>query len=349
MATFPIDTSCASSSHGWQIEELVRRIQIHGVDFDERFLAHLISDYFGRSHSAGIYLLSDAVQMYLRERPAGSGPKFQRDAFAALTSFIDAVGNLPIHELSHIHICKMRDALLERGLTASTVRKQTSFLNAEVRKAFQILDIDRLSLFRDLTIRGEGGDRRAIPVVTQAQLSEVRSHLLLASRRTYKLVALLQMNTGLRISEPVFARLDDCVLEHDIPHIWVRPNALSSRKNKSSIRAVPLVGVSLWAAKRLALQAQIAGSEWLVPDYARFNGNTSCSAAINQHLKAFDFRSHMFRHALVDRMKARNDIPLRLAESITGHSSKGSEYDNYGTVGYTLEQKLAVLKSIAIE
>jgi hypothetical protein len=56
----------------------------------------------------------------------------------------------------------------------------------------------------------------------------------------------------------------------------------------------------------------------------------------------------MFRHAIIDRMKACNDIPTRLAESITGHYSGGSEFNNYGTVGYTLEQKLEVLKRIEI-
>jgi hypothetical protein len=47
-------------------------------------------------------------------------------------------------------------------------------------------------------------------------------------------------------------------------------------------------------------------------------------------------------------MKACNDIPTRLSESITRHSSGGSEFNNYGTVGYTLEQKLEVLNRIAI-
>jgi integrase len=123
---------------------------------------------------------------------------------------------------------------------------------------------------------------------------------------------------------------------------------LSNRKNKSSIRAVPLVGTSLYAAQRLFDFAQGEGTEWLVPEYAHYHGSNSCSAILNKHLKDLDFRSHMFRHALIDRMKACNDIPTRLAESITGHSSGGSEFNNYGTVGYTLEQKLEVLKRIAI-
>lgn len=46
------------------------------------------------------------------------------------------------------------------------------------------------------------------------------------------------------------------------------------------------------------------GSEWLVPEYAHYHGSNSCSAILNKHLKDLDFRSHMFRHALIDRMKA---------------------------------------------
>ena len=56
----------------------------------------------------------------------------------------------------------------------------------------------------------------------------------------------------------------------------------------------------------------------------------------------------MFRHGLIDRMKPCNDIPTRLAESITGHSSGGSEFNNYGTIGYTLKQKLDVLNRIVV-
>jgi integrase len=56
----------------------------------------------------------------------------------------------------------------------------------------------------------------------------------------------------------------------------------------------------------------------------------------------------MFRHAFIDRLKACNDIPTKLAESITGHHSGGSEFDMYGSVGYTLEQKLAVVSRVAV-
>jgi hypothetical protein len=47
-------------------------------------------------------------------------------------------------------------------------------------------------------------------------------------------------------------------------------------------------------------------------------------------------------------LKACNDIPLPLAESITGHGRNATDFAKYGTVGYSLEQKLEVIKKIEI-
>ena len=57
---------------------------------------------------------------------------------------------------------------------------------------------------------------------------------------------------------------------------------------------------------------------------------------------------NLFRHGFIDRLKACNDVPTRIAESITGHSSGKSEFHIYGTVGYTLEQKLAVVERVVV-
>jgi integrase len=322
-------------------------VKVKGIEFEEDFVAELISKYFSNRNPSNEARLSDALQIYISESTAGDGRKFRGDALNSFRKFVNLIGDLHLSELRHIHICRFRDYLFETGLTPVTVRKQTAIMSAMLNIAFRHLDIDRLSPFRGLHIPGENEHKRSMRTVTRDLLLEVKQRLL-TRVKPYKLIGLIQLNTGMRLSEPVFARLDDLVLDHPIPHLWIRRNELSNRKNKSSIRAVPLVGTSLYAAQRLFDFAQGEGTEWLVPEYAHYHGSNSCSAILNKHLKDLDFRSHMFRHALIDRMKACNDIPTRLAESITGHSSGGSEFNNYGTVGYTLEQKLEVLKRIAI-
>jgi integrase len=56
----------------------------------------------------------------------------------------------------------------------------------------------------------------------------------------------------------------------------------------------------------------------------------------------------MFRHAFIDRLKARNDVPLPLAESITGHGRGQTDFAVYGSVGYTLEQKVDVIRKVLV-
>jgi integrase len=188
---------------------------------------------------------------------------------------------------------------------------------------------------------------RTMAPITQEQLCKVKAHLL-SHPIPSRLAALIQLNTGMRISEPVLARLDDLVLDHDIPHLWVRKNSLTDRKTQASIRCVPLLGVSLLAAKELHRRAVKQNSEWLIPQYASEIGNTSCAATLNKCMSHLNFRTHMFRHAFIDRLKACGDVPVPIAEAITGHGRNVSDFAHYGSVGYTLEQKKAVIDRILI-
>lgn len=326
---------------------IIKRVAINGVEFDEDFLAGLVAKHMNQRGHIKQPTLTTAFEIYMHEKSAVSRKKFRDNATRDFNSFLALFGDLTLQELRHSHATKYRDAQLARGLNPTSVRKHFATLNSMLNLSFRHLDIDRLSPFRGLHIPGEGEVKRYMRKITPELLQSVKSRLLI-DRTPYKLLALVQLNTGFRLSEPLFARRDDLVLDHEIPHLWIRKNSLSDRKTKSSIRAVPLVGVSLQAAKELNYLSVLASSEWLVPRYAKENGNASCSAIINKHLRDLEFRSHMFRHALIDRLKACNDVPTRLAESITGHSSGGSDFNTYGTVGYTLEQKRDVLMRVLV-
>jgi integrase len=336
-----------SSTDNYIDTRIIKRVAINGVEFDEDFLAGLVAKHMSQRGHIKQPTLTTAFEIYMHEKSAVSRKKFRDNATRDFNSFLALFGDLTLQELRHSHATKYRDAQIARGLNPTSVRKHFATLNSMLNLSFRHLDIDRLSPFRGLHIPGEGEVKRYMRKITPELLQSVKSRLLI--RRTpYKLLALVQLNTGFRLSEPLFARREDLVLDHDIPHLWIRRNSLSDRKTKSSIRAVPLVGVSLQAAQELHNLSVLARSEWLVPRYAKENGNASCSAIINKHLRDLEFRSHMFRHALIDRLKACNDVPTRLAESITGHSSGGSDFNTYGTVGYTLEQKRDVLMRVLV-
>jgi hypothetical protein len=65
---------------------------------------------------------------------------------------------------------------------------------------------------------------------------------------------------------------------------------------------------------------------------------TSCAATLNKTMQHLDFRTHMFRYAFIDRLKACGDVPVPITEPITGHGRNASEFARYGSVGYTPEQ-----------
>lgn len=324
-----------------------RRVSLHGVEFDEDFLAHLVANHLHEKARPIRPTMQTAYDIYMAENHSSHRRKFQSNANLYFSYFLKLFGNLPLDELRHSHITQYRDHQLARGLSPISVRKHNNVLNAMINMAFKHLDIDRLSPFRGLQIRGEKEHHKPIPVITAKHLLQVKD-LLMSSPTPAKLVGLIQLNTGMRVSEPSLARLDDLVLNHDIPHLWVRKNIHIDRKTKASIRAVPLVGVSLDAAKELHKSARYSRSEWLVPQYARELGNCSCSATLNKTMRGLGFRSHMFRHAFIDRLKANSHIPVPLAESITGHGRNTSEFANYGSVGYTLEQKRDVIQQILV-
>ncbi len=76
---------------------------------------------------------------------------------------------------------------------------------------------------------------RTMAPITLEHLGIVKAHLL-SHPIPSRLAALIQLNTGMRVSEHVLGCLYNLLLDHDIPHLWVRKTSLTDRKTKASIR-----------------------------------------------------------------------------------------------------------------
>lgn len=228
------------------------KVRLHGVDFDEDFLSELVARHFRRQQWQAKPRFSDAYGIYMRENPSAHRRKFKTVALQAYALFEAQFGDMPLDELRHVHITEFRDSQLARGLHANSVRRHINMLNAMVNMAFKHLDMDRLSPFRRVYIRGEGELSRTLAPITVEHLRKVKAHLL-SHPIPSRLAALIQLNTGMRISEPALARLDDLVLDHDIPHLWVRKNSLTDRKTQASIRLRATAGCVAGSSPRTAL------------------------------------------------------------------------------------------------
>ena len=128
------------------------------------------------------------------------------------------------------------------------------------------------------------------------------------------------------------------MLDTDIPHVIIRHHSWKRLKTKGSERTLPLVGCSLWAAKRAVEASQ--HSPYLFPRYCNDKGckANSASAALNKWLKQTigdGSVMHSFRHSMRDRLRAVN-CPSEMIDQIGGWS-KRSVGEGYGE-GYSVLQ-----------
>ena len=119
------------------------------------------------------------------------------------------------------------------------------------------------------------------------------------------LVALIS-DSGMRLSEAVGLLVDDIVLDADQPHINLTIHPHRRLNTDASERIIPLVGCSLWAAKRIK---ENTCSRFCFPRYcseANCNSN-SASAAINKWIKTISGPNaviHGLRSGFRDRLRA---------------------------------------------
>ena len=139
--------------------------------------------------------------------------------------------------------------------------------------------------------------------------------------------------------------VEDIKLDDTHPHTLLRPHPWRRLKTQSSERIVPLVGASLWAAKRAS---ETTSNKFLFPRYCdefRWKGN-SASAALNKWLSSrvpSGCVVHSFRHSFRDRLRAA-ECPPDIIDRLGGWSVEGIG-ENYGE-GYPLGVLLRWIKSI---
>ena len=155
-------------------------------------------------------------------------------------------------------------------------------------------------------------------------------------------------DTGMRLSEAAGLAIEDICLDHQVPHINLRPHPWRRLKTQQSERQIPLVGAALWATQRLVSKVE---GEWCFPRYTNVescNGN-SASAALNKWLKAkfsSDAVVHGFRHAFRDRLRAAG-CPTEMIDQLGGWSipNVGGRYGQ----GYNLKSQKVFMDAIIID
>jgi len=126
---------------------------------------------------------------------------------------------------------------------------------------------------------------------------------------------------------------DDIKLDHEVPHIIIRPNQHRTLKTNHRGREIPLVGYSLSAFKQCPDG---------FPRYRRSNGSEAASGLMmkflrtNNMLESPSHTVYSLRHTFKDRMRV-HKLPPDLQNYLMGHkdASMGAHYGS----GYSLKEK----------
>ena len=316
-----------------QFRDALRQSQIISKRLDDQWF-HMQLDSMGLDNvqsrlfqpvKPSAPLMSEATSFYLRLKGDGKDKVFVRAAQRNAASLIEVLGDRPINDYASSEAGKLRDVLLNRGLAVTSIKRMFGSVKAIINLAMAEHGIEGRNPFASIYMPDETPEERQ-PIPLDA-ITRIQRECMTVDDENRWLLALIS-DTGMRLSEAAGLHRNDIVLDADIPHINLRPHPWRRLKTKGSERLVPLVGASLWAAKRL----QLNDSSYAFPCYC--NGRTcnanSASAALNKWLKPRvneDAVVHRLRHSMRDRLRA-VECPSDIIDQIGGWSSStvGSSY-----------------------
>ena len=337
-----------------KLDEHWAKIRIAHCDLPGKHLLKQQLPVSSAPFSAGTSLYQDSIRLkealdtYVTVKGAGKGKTYHAAAERACGYLVNACGLKQLHEYSRSDALAYRDYLIGRGLAGSSVTRVFNALTAVFNFAVSEHGLDIKNPFTGVYHDRKAGVLKRQPIPLNV-ISQIQSTCKSKDDDNRWLIALIS-DTGLRLAEAAGLLVEDIKLEAIVPHLVIKPNSFRGLKTAGSERVVPMVGASLWAAKRVIEHS----SNLSDPAFPRYNKTdetnaNSASAALNKWLKPYvpeRCTVHSFRHSMRDRLRA-VECPTEMIDQIGGwtHDSVGKGYGN----GYPLEQLSHYVSMVALE
>ena len=309
----------------------------------KQLASNYLPNYLGNPQNLSNLTISDARDSYLALKGKTKPKLFHQIAIRNTQYIIDVLGNKDLSQYTTIDACKFRDALLNRGLVTSSVRRVFSSIKSIVSLVIKEKGLKIENPFLGVYIPDLNDTTVRMPITIE-EIRIIQSKCMNIDDDLRWVISIIS-DTGMRLAEAIGLKSEDIILNCDIPHVIIRPNDKRRLKTKQSQRVVPLVGVSLWGAKQ-ALKYQPNGYLFQRYNKGSISNANSASAALNKWIKPYLSDNqvvHSFRHSMRDRLRA-VECPTDIVDSIGGWS-KASIGESYGK-GYPLEVLYKWLKKI---
>lgn len=247
----------------------------------------------------------------------------------AFKNFVNVVGDIDVADIRPEDMQDFQDWWLDRidlgTVGASTANKDFTHLAAVLRLVCKKMRLGIEPPVSGFTIRGANWSKKARPPFSDTFLRDVFvPHFVSADCRLNEEardIILMLINTGARPSEIAGLKPETIHVDAAVPHISIEPIGRQI-KNATSERIIPLVGVSLDAARRHP------------NGFPRYWDNPSLSAISNKYMRnngLTESKEHVLyslRHSFEDRLLAAN-VDERVRRDLMGHSLGGRQ--RYGS------------------
>ena len=267
------------------------------------------------------YKLTDAFDLYLKLKGTNKDKTFIRTAHRNTEYVIQVLGNKSVTAYSSSEAAQFRDWLIDKGMGKSTVKRVFSGIRSIINLTITEKGLEGTNGFLG-TFIPEGlkeTTRKPIPVEL---IRDIQKTCMIMDDDLRWLVALLS-DTGMRLGEAVGLLKSDIILGTETPHLNLIPHPWRRLKTSGSERQIPLVGASLWSAKRI--KQSNPTNQFAFPRYCneQTHNSNSASAALNKWLRTHAPEGcvvHSFRHSMRDRLRA-VECPKEIIDQIGGWSS----------------------------
>lgn len=318
----------------------------------ERYWDNLRLDLFHSKHIGKIIIeekntnekitLSMSLNNYLNLKSFGKNDLFKTSATRNISYAIQCFQDIDINKLEVKDGGVFRDYLFKKGLSSSSIKRIFSSVKSIINFNIKEYGINIHNPFSGTYIPDDNKTKIRLPIPIE-NIRSIQAECKSINDDNRWLIALIS-DTGMRLSEAAGLLTSDIILDTDIPHINLINHPWRRLKTKGSNRSIPLIGASLWAAKKVTS----VNNQFAFPRYTnseKCNAN-SASNGLNKWLKPRAPNGcviHSFRHSLRDRLRA-VQCPSDIADAIGGWSTSGIG-QSYGS-GYNLQVKHAWMNKI---
>ena len=204
--------------------------------------SHLLRSVPSQNIHSILPTINDALDLYHRVKGEGRSPAFFTHSKRSVDYVVQCLGCRSLDQYYSADGAAFRDWLRNRGLSVASVQRNFNSLKAMVNFAIQELGLECRNAFTGVYLAYESSSEKRQPVTT-SQIKRLQEQCYLIDDDVRWLVALIS-DTGMRLAEAAGLKIDDLNLEHQYPHLTLKPYVHRSLKTKASERVIPLVGAS---------------------------------------------------------------------------------------------------------